>query len=434
MRNAPTPLPSSADAARLDVRWLPIEQIAPFPDNPRDCPPEAIDLVARSIREFGFLQPITTDEHHVILTGHTRLLAAQQLGLAKVPVITIAGLSAAQARAYRIMDNKSNEATSWNTTLLGSELAALVGMEIDPALTGFSSQELADLLAPASDGTLGLCDPDETVEPPAKPVTRPGEVHLLGRHRLMCGDSTKAEDVSRLMAGKRAHLMATDWPYGVSYDGGNHPTTWNKTGRRISPGEKTRHWDDYRDTDELGTFYSDCLRLAIDYALVSRPVIYTFFAMMKAPVVFTAWQQVGLLPHQVCVWQKSRHVLSRCDYMWDYEPLLYGWVKGKRPLPERRPPSEATTVWSVGSAIEDGQSGLHPTQKPVELIRRPIEYHTRVGEIVYEPFSGSGTALIAAEMTGRTCYAMELSPAFCDAATKRWQNFTGRTATIEAQP
>jgi DNA modification methylase len=156
--------------------------------------------------------------------------------------------------------------------------------------------------------------------------------------------------------------------------------------------------------------------------------------MMKAPLVFKAWLKVGLLPHQVCIWQKSRHVLSRCDYMWNYEPLLYGWIKGKRPYPNRRPPAEATAVWAVGSAIEDGQGGLHPTQKPVELIRRPIEYHTRVGEIVYEPFSGSGTALVAAEMTGRSCYAMELSPAFCDAATRRWENFTGRKATLEERP
>ena len=418
----------------LTVRWLPIEQVAPYPDNPRDCPQEAIDLVSASIAQYGFLQPITTDERLVILAGHTRRLAALQLGLAKVPVITIAGLTAAQARAYRIMDNKSNEATSWNTTLLQSELAALVGMEIEPALTGFSSQELADLLAPASDGTLGLCDPDEAVEPPAKPTTRPGEVRLLGRHRLMCGDATKAEDVSQLMAGKRAHLMATDWPYGIGYDGGNHPASTTKAGRRISSDEKTRHWDDYRDADELEGFYETVLRTAVEFALVGRPAIYTFFAAMKTPVVFAAWTKAGLLPHQVCIWAKSRRVLAHCDYLWDYEPLLYGWVKGKRPLPERRPPSEATTVWSVGSAIEDGQSGLHPTQKPVELIRRPIEYHTRVGEIVYEPFSGSGTALIAAEMTGRTCYAMELSPAFCDAATRRWQNFTGRTAAIEAQP
>jgi DNA modification methylase len=419
----------------LTVRWLPIEQVTPYPANPRDCPQEAIDLVAASIAEFGFLQPITTDEQHVILTGHTRRLAALRLGLPKVPVIVVAGLSAAQVRAYRLMDNRSHEATSWNPELLQAELAALVvGMEIDPALTGFSPAELERLLPGRPDGTLGLCDPDELVTPPAKPVTRPGEIRLLGRHRLMCGSSSVAKDVSRLMAGKRAQIMATDWPYGVSYDGGNHPTTWNKAGRRISSAEKTRHWDDYRDAAELGSFYSDCLRIAIDYALVSRPVIYTFFAMMKAPLVFKAWLKVGLLPHQVCIWQKSRHVLSRCDYMWNYEPLLYGWIKGKRPYPNRRPPAEATAVWAVGSAIEDGQGGLHPTQKPVELIRRPIEYHTRVGEIVYEPFSGSGTALVAAEMTGRSCYAMELSPAFCDAATRRWENFTGRKATLEERP
>jgi DNA modification methylase len=428
-----TPSPNPTET-HLEVRWLPIEQLTPYPMNPRDCPQEAIDKVAASIREFGFLQPITVDEKLVIVTGHTRRLAALQLGLAKVPVIVLCGLSPAQLRTYRLMDNKSHEATSWNATLLQSELAALVGMEIDPALTGFSAAELAELLAPTPVGTLGLCDPDETVTPPAKPATKLGVVRSLGRHRLMCGDATKAEDVSRLMAGKRAQLMATDWPYGCSYDGGNHPTTWTKDGRRISAEQKTRHWDDYRDAEELEAFYTTVLQNAVEHALTSRPAIYTFFAVMKSPVVFAAWQKAGLLPHQVLIWAKSRRVLTHCDYLWDFEPLLYGWIKGKRPRPERRPPSEATTVWSVGSAIEDGQSGLHPTQKPVELIRRPIEYHTRVGEIIYEPFCGSGTALIAAEMTGRTCYALEISPAFCDAATRRWERFTGRKATLEERP
>ena len=214
MSAKPVPLPLPDQARRLSVRWLPIEQVRPYADNPRTCPEDAIDLVATSIAEYGFLQPITTDEKLVILTGHTRRLAALQLGLNKVPVITVAGLTAAQARAYRLMDNKSHEATSWNTELLQSELAALVGMEIDPALTGFSSQELAELLAPVADGTLGLCDPDQLVEPPAKPNFRPGEVRLLGRHRLMCGDAGKPAEVSRLMAGRRATSWRPTGPTG----------------------------------------------------------------------------------------------------------------------------------------------------------------------------------------------------------------------------
>ena len=156
--------------------------------------------------------------------------------------------------------------------------------------------------------------------------------------------------------------MATDWPYGVSYDGGNHPTTWNKAGRRISSDEKTRHWDDYREAGELGGFYSDCLRIALEHALVSRPVIYTFFAMMKAPVVFAAWLKVGLLPHQVCVWEKSRHVLSRCDYMWNYEPLLYGWVQGQAAAP-RPPPaggSHGGLVGRFGHRGRPGRPASHP--------------------------------------------------------------------------
>ena len=154
------------------------------------------------------------------------------------------------------------------------------------------------------------------------------------------------------------------------------------------------------------------------------------FGMMRTPIVFEAWQRAGLLLHQILVWVKSRHVLSRSDYMWTFEPLAYGWVKGKRPEPARRPPANATATWEIASTIEDGASGIHPTQKPVELNRRPILYHTSPGDLIYEPFSGSGTALIAAEMTGRRCYALELSPAFCDVAVRRWENFTGKTAVL----
>lgn len=431
----PTPLQASDTAAAPreapTIRWLSIAEVTPYERNPRTCPQSAIDLVARSIRENGFLSPIVTDEKLVILAGHTRLAAARQLGLAQVPVIVAAGLTAARARAYRLMDNRSHEETSWNTGLLQEELAALIALNINPALTGFQAEELSALLAPPTEGTLGLCDPDATVEPPAKSITKYGDVWLCGRHRLGCLDATKAEHVDRLMAGERAVLMATDWPYGVGYTGGNHPQTWGKDGRRISAAEKTRHWDDYRETGSLSQLYLSSLRNAIEHALVPRAAVYTFFAMMRAPLIFAAWQEAGLLPHQVIVWAKSRAVLGRSDFMYDYEPILYGWLRGKRPRPERRPPAAATAVWQIASAIEDGQGGLHPTQKPVELVRRPLEYHTRVGELLYEPFAGSGTALIAAEMTGRTCYAMELSPAFVDAAVLRWQRFTGRAAQLE---
>jgi DNA modification methylase len=427
-------LAPTATAEKPALRWLSIDAVTPYEHNPRRAPASAIELVARSIAENGFLSPIICDTQQVILAGHTRLLAARSLGLAQVPVIIAPDLSPAQAKAYRLMDNRSHEESCWNQGLLSAELAELIGMEIDPALTGFSAEELSALLAPPLEGTLGLCDPDALIEPPKKPVTRPGDVWLCGRHRLGCGDATKAADVSRLMAGERAVLMATDWPYGVGYDGGNHPQTWGNGGKQAGRDVATKHWDDYREPGSLSELYVSSLRNALECALTPRAAIYTFFAMMRAPLVFEAWRQAGLLPHQVIIWHKSRAVLGRSDYAYDYEPCLYGWRAGRRPQPERRPAAGAPTIWAIPSAIEDGAAGLHPTQKPVALIRRPIEFHTRPGELLYEPFAGSGTALIAAEASGRRCYALEISPAFCDAARLRWERFTGKRAILEAQP
>ncbi|MDE3016692.1 MAG: site-specific DNA-methyltransferase, partial [Pseudomonadota bacterium] len=167
------------------------------------------------------------------------------------------------------------------------------------------------------------------------------------------------------------------------------------------------------------------LKTALDIALVENPAIYQWHATKRQALVEQAWIECGLLMHQTIIWVKSRPVLTRCHYMWQHEPCFYGWVKGKVPM---KPPANASTVWQIDSKVEDGASGIHPTQKPVETVRRPIEYHTKPGDLIYEPFSGSGTAIIAAEMTGRRCYAMEMSPAFVDVAVKRWQNFTGKDA------
>ena len=421
---------AQAPAGRnLVVRWWPIAKISRYQRNPRICPQEAIEAVAASIRDFGWKVPLVVNRKGRIITGHTRYEAALSLGLAEVPVIVADDLTKAQQRAYRIADNKLAEATSWDEALLVEELATLIAMEIDPALTGFSAEELSALLAPPP--TAGLCDPDELVEPPVEPISEPGDLWLLGSHRLLCGDSTKVADVERLMAGERACLMPTDGPYGVFYDGGNHPQTWAADGRKISSEDKTKHWDDYREAGTLLTFYEQFLKVALQCALSEAPIVYQWFAMTKIETVMAAWRANGLLCHQVIIWHKSRSVLGRSDFMYDYEPAMYGWLQGKRPEPERRPPANASAVWEIGSAIEDGATGIHPTQKVCELIRRPLEWHTRPGGLIYEPFAGSGTALIAAEMTGRRCSAMELSPAFCDAAVLRWQRFTGKTAIRE---
>jgi DNA modification methylase len=297
----------------------------------------------------------------------------------------------------------------------------LVALEYDLASLGFDEAELTGIMARPNEG---LTDPDLVPEPPLEPITRPGDLWQLGRHRLLCGDATASADVKRLMAGKRASLMATDPPYLVDYDGGHHPATEGNGGKSGKSYEK--EWDAYKDAEHSVEFYAAFLKVAIDEALVEAPAIYQWFAVTRIECVLAAWRKVGLLAHQTLIWKKSRAVLTYSDYLWDYEPFLYGWKTGKRPT--RRPPADARTVWEVESRIDDGAGSVHPTMKPVETIRRPISYHTAPGELIYEPFCGSGTAIIAAEELGRSCYSLERSPVFCDVAIKRFEAFSGEAA------
>ncbi len=197
--------------------------------------------------------------------------------------------------------------------------------------------------------------------------------------------------------------MATDPPYLVDYDGGNHPQSYNTKGQKRPEGKTTKHWDAYTDPGEAVAFYRDFIVAALAGALSDCPVVYQWFGMMRYGIVEQAWRATGLLPHQVVIWHKSRPVLARCDFMWDYEPCMYGWVQGQRPETSRRPPSNATAVWDIAQRKEaEGEGRVeHPTQKPVETVRRPIDWHTAPGDLIYEPFCGSGTAIIAAEITGR---------------------------------
>ena len=412
---------SEKAAGNLAVEWWPIARPIPYAANPRLVPEAAITKVAASLREYGWRQPIVVDEQGVVIAGHTRLLAARHLGLAHVPVHVARDLSPAKVKAYRLADNRSAEETAWNYELLATEIGELTDLDYDIDVLGFESEEMAAILACP---TVGLTDPDEIPEPPAEPLTKPGDLWLLGEHRLLCGDATKAEDVARLMDGRRAALMATDPPYLVDYDGGKHPQSWangGKVGR-----DPDKHWDAYVDAEHSLAFYRAFLEVAIEHALCPAPAVYQWFAALRAPLVFAAWQAVGLLAHQQLIWAKSRPVLTHSHYLWDYEPCLYGWRKGRQPA--LKPPADARAVWQIDSRIDDGAAGIHPTQKPIETARRPILYHTRPGGLLYEPFCGSGTTIIAAEELGRVCYALELSPAFVDVALTRWQNFTGEEA------
>ena len=410
--------PTNTDGAAIS----PLSSLTPDPRNARRHDDRNLALIEAALREVGAARSIVVDEAGVILAGNATVEAAEQAGLARVRIVEAdgselvavrrSGLTEEQKRRLALLDNRTAELADWDTEVLAS-----LADEIDLADL-WVADELAELLGTEDAPVPLLGDPDAVPDPPDVPVTQSGDLWLLGSHRLLCGDATGVEDVRRLMAGTRSPLMPTDPPYLVNYQGGNHPQSWHNRAE-----VKNKHWDDYQEGDGA-TFFTDFLRVALAEALSPNPALYQFHASSRQTLVEQAWRENGLLVHQQLIWVKSRAVLTHSHYLWQHEPCFYGWVQGKQP--SKKPPTTATTVWSIDQAGES--SGLHPTQKPVELLRRMVEYHTRPGEAVYEPFAGSGTALVACEQLGRSCYALEVSPAFCDVVVQRWEDLTGQTA------
>jgi DNA modification methylase len=373
------------------------------------------------LSEVGLVQSVVVNTTTGrLLDGHLRVELAKSQGQPTIPVVYVELSEDEERVILATLDPIGAMATADRERL--TEL-----------LQGIHNENLGELLEAVARanrlaldfGRTGLTDPDEIPEPPVEPKSKVGDLYVLSDHRLLCGDSTKAEDVRRFMAGERAGLMATDPPYLVDYQGGAHPASAANKG---APG-KDKHWDQYVDHEHSVAFYVDFLRTAIEWALSDDAAVYQCFGIMRTEVIWQAWREVGLLPHQVLIWLKTRSVLTYSHFMWNYEPLMYGWREGH--MPSAKPPAEAKAVWEIASSIEDGASGIHPTQKPVELYRRPNLYPTKRGGLIYEPFSGSGTAIIAAEMTGRRCHAIELSPTFVDVAVARWESFTGQAALLE---
>jgi DNA modification methylase len=402
--------------------------LKPDPSNPRHISQAELEALTRSMQEFGLVDPILVRrEDGLVIGGHQRLVAARRLGLQTVPVVRL-DLSLERSRLLNIALNKISG--NFDEELLAQLLADLGAVEgIDLGLTGFEEDELTTLI-----DSLGARDRrtrEETFDVdvalaelgqvPAR--TQPGDVWVLGRHRLICGDSTQPETYARLMQGERASLLATDPPYLVDYTGGDHPPSRANRGRKT----KDRNWDEYHDPEASVTFFAGFLQAALPHCIEAVPV-YQWHAHRRQALVEEAWRQAGLLVHQQLIWVKARAVLTRSHYMWQHEPCFYGWPEGAAPV--RKPPPSASSIWEVDQAGE--QLGIHPTQKPVELFVRPIEYHTQRGEICLEPFCGSGTQLIAAERTGRRCFAIEQEPHYVDLAVMRWEAFSGLQATRES--
>jgi DNA modification methylase len=430
----------------MHVEMRPIDSIRPYENNPR-LNDAAVDAVAASIKAFGFRQPVVVDEDGVIIVGHTRYKAALKLGLTEVPVHVAVGLSPAQAKAYRIADNQTAQLSGWDDDKLPLELAGLQEMGFDLNLTGFDADELLRLLG--SESTEGLTDPDDVPEPPDEAITQPGDLWILGNHHLLCADSSKAEDVDRLLDGAPIHLVNTDPPYNVRVEPrSNNAIAAGNSSFAAEPKKRTHHqsFDVARQGEKAKT--TQKLRakdrpLANDFVTEEEfdRLLHAWFGNIARVLLpghgFYVWggyANLGNYPpvlkkhnlyfSQGIVWDKEHPVLTRKDYMGAFEICFYGWLEGA--AHRYFGPNNATDLWHVKKV--NPQNMIHLCEKPVELAQRAIEYSSKRGENVLDLFGGSGSTLIAAEQSGRKAFLMEIDPLYCDVIVQRYEQFTGKKA------
>lgn len=393
----------------MKVELVEISRVIPYARNPRRNE-NAIAKVAASIKEFGFRQPIVVDDEMVIIAGHTRVQAAIQLGLKKVPVHVATGLTAAQIKAYRLADNRTHEESEWDDELLAIELGELDELGFNLDLTGFDAIELEELLADG-DGS-GLTDDDAIPEIPETAITKEGDVWLLGDHRLLCGDSTKAASMKALMGDELADMIFTDPPYNVDY-GQSMKDSVRGTKRKIK-------------NDNLGDGFQQFLNDACNEMVkVCKGAIYICMSSSELHTLQKAFADAGGHWSTFIIWAKNAFTMGRADYQRQYEPILYGWPEGNKHFwcGDRN----QSDVWHYDKPkVND----LHPTMKPVELVARAIENSSKSRDIVLDSFGGSGTTLIACEKLKRQARLIELDPIFCDVIVKRWEEFTGKSAVL----
>jgi len=401
-------------------QWA-IERLTPYARNARTHSDAQVAQLAASIREWGWTTPVLVSPAGGVIAGHGRLLAARQLGMVNVPVIVAEGWSDAKTRAYVLADNKLAMNAGWDSELLALELGELGELGFDLKLTGFDGDEI-DALTPEVLPE-GKTDPDEVPESPAKPRSVLGDVWLLGKHRVMCGDSTSVDAVEELMAGVKADCVWTDPPYGVKQST-DFLREWD--GGKKRPREAHGIVNDDLDDDEL----TDFLRAALGAAFAACKEGAAWYVAAPAVPLFhcfgTVLKDLDVWRHTLA-WVKSTFVLGRSDYHYQHEAIFYGWKSG------------AAHKWtgdrkqsSTLNFDKPARNGVHPTMKPVELVEYCIGNSSDRGDVVLEPFGGSGTTLIACEKTGRIARLMELDPRYVDVIVKRWQQFTGKQATRES--
>ena len=424
----------------MHIELRPIDSILPYDKNPR-LNDAAVEAVARSLKEFGFRQPIVVDSDNIIVVGHTRWKAAKSLGMTAVPVHMAHEFTPEQARAYRIADNQTASIAEWDMTLLPIELAELKDLGIDMALLGWDADELREMMAPQ--GNAGLIDPDEVPPLPDAAITQPGDLWILGEHRLLCGDSSKPEDLDKLLAGAPIHLVNTDPPYNVKVEPrSNNALAHGGAGlphpdqtRRIASGEikaktirpKDRKLENDFVTDEAFDGMLDAWFGNASRVLLPGRGFYVWGGSTNCGNYPGFLKKHDLYFHQAVIWVKGHPALTRRDFMSNHEWCFYGWKAGA--AHEFFGPSNAVDTWEVKKVSP--QAMIHLTEKPVELAARAMAYSSRAGENVLDLFGGSGSTLIAAEQQGRRAYLMELDALYADVILQRFEKFSGKEAVLE---
>ena len=388
-----------------EMQLVNINKVIPYVNNARTHNAQQINKLRSSLREFGFINPVIIDRDFNVIAGHGRIMAAKEEGINEVPCVFVDYLTEAQKKAYILADNRMAMDAGWDEELLKVEIEALQAEDFDLSLTGFDESELAGFFDTADDAKEDDFDVDAELEKP--PVTKSGDLWLLGNHRLLCGDSTKEESYTLLMNGKKANLVVTDPPYNVNYQG---------TAGKIK--------NDNLENDKFYQFLFDAFT-CMEKAMADDASIYVFHADTEGLNFRKAFADAGFYLSGTCIWKKQSLVLGRSPYQWQHEPCLFGWKKnGKHQWYSDR---KQTTIWEFDKPKKNGD---HPTMKPVPLIAYPIKNSSMSNCIVLDPFGGSGSTLIACEQTNRICHTIELDDKYCDVIVKRYIEQAGTAENV----